>query len=173
MDPLLPVPTTSRSRAIDDDLWQFMLAVYARPGVASACLEIQEQCGTDIVLLLTWLYHEGKGRPPLGAAEIGALARLVDAWRSRAVLPLRRLRVDLRTAGAGMPEEAREALRDRIKALELAAERAQVSMFAAWLADHPIREAAQSGSALANVVDGLEKVSGPLALLRQEAAGLN
>lgn len=169
MDPLLPVPATSRSRAIDDDLWQFMLAIYARPGVASACLDIQQQCGSDIVLLLTWLYHENAGQQSLGAMEIGALARLVDEWRSRAVLPLRHLRVDLRTGGADMPDEARETLRARIKALELGAERVQVSMIAAWLADHPIRKAVEPGSALSMVVDAPEKVPEPLALLRREA----
>ncbi|MDB5556421.1 MAG: hypothetical protein JWL86_6405 [Rhizobium sp.] len=170
MDPSLQLPTSSQSRALDAALWQFMLAVYARTGVTAACLDIQERCSTDIVLLLTWLYHEHAGRQPLGATEIRALASLVDEWRTRTVLPLRHLRVELRTAGVGMPDEAREALRGKIKALELAAERMQVSMMAEWLADHPVRDAVAPGSALSMVINRPETVSQPLALLHREAA---
>lgn len=162
--------TTAQSRALDAALWQFMLAVYARPGVTKACLDIQERYSTDIVLLLTWLYHELAGRQPLGAIEIGALATLVEEWRSRSVLPLRHLRVDLRAAGTGMPEDACEALRGKIKALELAAERTQVSMMAAWLADHPDRDEVAPRSALSLLIDQPEAMSQPLALLHREAA---
>lgn len=162
--------TTAQSRALDAALWQFMLAVYARPGVSKACLDIQEQCGTDIVLLLTWLYHELGGRQPLGATEIVVLATLVDEWRARTVLPLRHLRVDLRAAGPGMPEDARAALRGKIKALELAAERTQVSMMAEWLADHPDRDEVAPRSALSLLINQPEAMSQPLALLQREAA---
>lgn len=166
----LHVLTTSGPRALDAALWQFMLAVYARPGVMAACLDIQERCGTDIVLLLTWIYHERVGQHPLGATEIVALAAHVEEWRARAVLPLRQLRVGLRAADAAMPDDAREALRRQIKALELTAERTQVTMIAEWLADHPIRGAVADRSALSVLIARPELVSEPLDLLRREAA---
>jgi uncharacterized protein (TIGR02444 family) len=170
MDPLLQVPTTVESRALDAALWQFMLELYARPGVEVACLEIQEQCGTDIVLLLTWLYHGLTGQEPLGATEIRALSAHVDAWRSRTILPLHRLRVDLREPGRGMPDTEREALRGTIKALELGAERTQVSMIAAWLTEHSVRAETTPQSPLPLLIGQERAASRSLALLHREAA---
>lgn len=164
MDDLLP---TEQARAMDAALWDFLLAVYARPGVQAACLEVQDRTGADIVLLLVWAWHLRPDRAPLGPQTLSAVQSLVFDWRQRAILPLRRLRVDLRTAGATMPDAARATLRERVKALELGAERTQTAMIAAWLSAHPPAPGdAEAGLAL--ILDPAQ-VAEPLALIRQAA----
>jgi uncharacterized protein (TIGR02444 family) len=160
------------SRALDQELWQFMLAIYARPGVQAACLKLQEDCGIDIVLLLTWLRYTLPGRSPLGAREIAALKDYIGEWRARTVLPLRALRTDLRAGGMSMPDESRAALREKIKALELGAERTEVSMIAEWLAAHSAVVPADPETALPVLAERAGEMSGSLAVLRREAASV-
>jgi uncharacterized protein (TIGR02444 family) len=104
------------------DLWEFCLALYARPGVAEACLALQDKHGVDIPLLLAVLWHAERG---YGPAPLGRWRTLAKAWRESAVLPLRRLRRDMKG------RDGWEAIRTRIKRLELAAERAQLDSLAA------------------------------------------
>ncbi len=112
----------------DHPLWEFSLALYGRPGVAEACLRLQDGLGLDVNLLLfaCWAATEGGGAPsPAG------WRRLVDgtaAWRSRVVGPLRGVRRFLKDEAA-TPGAA--ALRERVKALELDAEHAQQLAIAA------------------------------------------
>ncbi len=104
--------------------WRFSLSFYSRPGVAEACLDLQDRCGVDVNLLLFLLWMATAG----AALPTGAVKELDDAvgdWRDGVVVPLRVLR---RTLKAGTPliaGDAATAFRDRIKALELEAERLQ------------------------------------------------
>ena len=164
MDDLLP---GEQARAMDAALWGFLLAVYARPGVQAACLEVQDRTDADIVLLLVWAWHLRPDRVPLGPEAISAVQSLVFDWRQHTVLPLRRLRVDLRAAGPTMPDAARTRLRERIKALELGAERTQTAMIAGWLAAHP-PTAGDAEAGLSLILDP-PQVAQPLALIRQAA----
>ena len=38
---------------LEAECWAFALAIYARPGVAEACLTLQNEAGLDVMLLLT------------------------------------------------------------------------------------------------------------------------
>ncbi len=100
-----------------DEFWRFALGFYARPGVAPACLEVQDRHGKDVLIALyaCWVGISGRGRLDAGAlATAEAAAR---PWRSQVVEPLRRTRHALKgIAGA-------EALYSRMKQLELDAER--------------------------------------------------
>ena len=42
--------------------WRFSLATYRKPGVADACLALQDGCGVDVNVLLfvTWLGTQGR-----------------------------------------------------------------------------------------------------------------
>ncbi len=155
------------AETLDAALWDFLLAVYDRPGVQAACLEVQDHCDADIVLLLVWAWHLRPGQPGLGAASVAALQAHVAEWRARAILPLRRLRIDLRAPGT-LPEPERLALRSRIKALELGAERSEVAMIAAWLAAHPQPGTDPEGG-LAALLGDPRPLTGQLDLLRQAA----
>ena len=104
--------------------WQFSLQLYRRPGVAEACIALQEQCGVDVNLLLFLLWQAADGRQA-SAAEVAALERQVGPWRDATVVPLRAVRRALKTAPALVGAATAEAFRTRIKAVELEAERLQ------------------------------------------------
>lgn len=100
-----------------EDFWNFSLRLYARPGVAPACLELQDRHGKDVIIALycCWLGASGRGR--LDAAGLAAAEATARPWRGAVVEPLRRTRHALKgVAGA-------EALYGRMKQIELDAER--------------------------------------------------
>ncbi|WP_313554777.1 TIGR02444 family protein [Stutzerimonas nitrititolerans] len=101
------------------DLWSFSLACYARPGVERLCLELQEQ-GVDICLLLcgAWLEARAITCTP---QRLERLRQLADHWQHEVVTPLRSLRQNWR--GAAQSDPQLNALREQLKALELAAEK--------------------------------------------------
>jgi uncharacterized protein (TIGR02444 family) len=101
------------------DLWSFALSTYARPGVEAACLSLQEQ-GADVCLLLCGAWLEQRG-VALTAERIEALQQIARPWQAQVIEPLRQVRVQWR-AMAGKDERL-AALRERVKALELDAER--------------------------------------------------
>jgi len=108
--------------------WQFSLTVYVRPGVAEACIGLQDRKGLDVNLLLFCCWAGSRGRS-LSAAEIEMLCSAVGAWHREVVRPLRSVRrwlkgrEDLAAAEAG-------ALRADIKAKELEAERIEQRLLA-------------------------------------------
>jgi len=97
--------------------WGFATTLYARPGVAPLCLDLQDNAGRDVNLLLLCLW----AGEHLGLAfddwELRDLAAAVAPWNERAVHPLRRLRSALK----GVPMA--ETVRAKIGAAELEAER--------------------------------------------------
>lgn len=127
-------------------LWDYAVATYARPGVAVACLGLQERAGADVNLLLTAAWLAGRGCR-WGEEEVAALVELCAGWRQHCVLPLREVRRHL-SDDAGLAELYRQA-----KALELAAERRQLQMIEAWLEVRRPTMAASSGDALSANLD--------------------
>jgi uncharacterized protein (TIGR02444 family) len=100
-----------------EDFWSFALRLYAKPGVAPACLELQDRHGKDVIIALYcgWLGASGRGR--LGEAGLAEAEATARPWRGAVVEPLRRTRHALKgVAGA-------EALYGRMKQIELDAER--------------------------------------------------
>ena len=106
-----------------------MEAVYATSGIASLCLDLQQQHGVDVplFLLLAQADHAGLGATP---EQLAALVAFAADWRDLAILPLRHLRVALRARGG---EEGVTPFRERIKELELEAERLHVAKLASRL----------------------------------------
>ncbi|MCY1280200.1 hypothetical protein D9M68_464990 [compost metagenome] len=101
------------------DLWTFALHLYARPGVEQACLRLQAD-GADVCLLLCacWLGRRGAAFTSLRA---NSLKELCGPWQEQVVKPLRSLRQAWRTQAQS--DQALARLRERIKAIELDAER--------------------------------------------------
>ncbi|NBA94347.1 TIGR02444 family protein [Pseudomonas sp. R5(2019)] len=104
---------------MNTDLWNFALALYARPGVEATCLALQEE-GANICLLLcaAWLdqraveySHERRGQ----------LSRTAWYWNEEVVVPLRQLRQQWRDEA--QLDSALAALRTEVTRLELEAER--------------------------------------------------
>ena len=101
------------------DLWSFALSTYARAGAEDACLRLQEQ-GADVCLLLCGLWLEQRGVVP-EPERVQALRTIAQPWQADVVQPLRRVRKQWRAMAQQDVELG--ALRERVKALELEAER--------------------------------------------------
>ena len=101
------------------DLWSFALSTYARAGAEDACLRLQEQ-GANVCLLLCGLWLEQRGVAP-EPARVLALREIADPWQADVVQPLRMVRTQWRAMAQQDVELG--ALRERVKALELEAER--------------------------------------------------
>lgn len=116
----------------EEQSWAFALRVYAEPGVAEACLHLQEQAGVDVMLLLTvgFACRRGILLSPSDISDMDANCRL---WREQIVQPLRALRVALKSGPAPAPNAGTERLRSQIKASELLAERLESDRLLSWL----------------------------------------
>lgn len=107
--------------------WAYSLALYGRPGVAEACLALQDRFGADVNLLLLgfWRAHRGFiGWAPGELDRAQAAAAPVNA----VLQPLRQARRALKALQADEPAAVK--LYEDAKALELQLE--QVAQ--AWLA---------------------------------------
>ena len=101
------------------DLWNHALALYARPGVETACLDVQAM-GGDVCLLLcaTWLQARAV---PFSEERAQALRVIAGPWQHDVVAPLRSLRQQWRSPARHDTHLA--ALREQLKGLELEAEK--------------------------------------------------
>jgi uncharacterized protein (TIGR02444 family) len=104
--------------------WRFSLQFYRQPGVADACIALQEQAGVDVNLLLFLLWHAARQRA-FTSDEVAALEAKIGAWREATVVPLRAVRRALKSPPALVEPGTAEGFRTRIKAVELEAERLQ------------------------------------------------
>ena len=117
-----------------------MVKVYARPGVAAACLRLQETYRLDVPLLLAVLFGCISGRQ-LDPAAIRALDDACASWRDEVIHPLRNVRTAMKShpCMAAMPRVP--ALRESIKAAELNAERIEGEMLEELLKALPLAAA--------------------------------
>ena len=150
------------------DLWNHALALYARPGVETACLHVQALDG-DVCLLLcaTWLQARGVAPSPARAAALRALA---EPWQREVVTPLRSLRQAWRTPAQHDPQLA--ALREHVKGLELQAERTLLERLQACAQQWPTDTHASTDDWLAWLAPDQARGHDALEQLRVAAAGL-
>lgn len=118
---------------LEADSWAFALAIYAEPGVAEACLTLQNEAGVDVMLLLMATFVAVRQRLLLTADEIRELDEACLPWREQIVWPLRAIRSELKTGPRPAPNAATEPFRSQVKALELAAEKLQNKLLAECL----------------------------------------
>jgi uncharacterized protein (TIGR02444 family) len=97
--------------------WDWALAAYDRPGVAEACLTLQDDHGQQTAYLLwaAWAAPEN--------AVLAQGAELARNWELSVLGPLRQSRRGLKPALPPVADAARLALRETVKAAELGAER--------------------------------------------------
>jgi uncharacterized protein (TIGR02444 family) len=125
-------------------LWDWTLEAYGQPGVPEACLSLQDEHGQNTSLLLWAVWAE--------ASDPDLLARAAEAahrWEATALVPLRAVRRALKAPLPPVPDNAREALRDDVKAAELRAERVLMETL----------EAMSDGRAGAHALAALEAAS--------------
>jgi uncharacterized protein (TIGR02444 family) len=101
--------------------WAFATTAWDRPGVAEACLELQDVHRQCVSLLLWRAWAAGEGR----AVDEAALERAIDLarrWEQEVVGPMRAARRALASPPLGLAVSA--DLRARLATIELDAERA-------------------------------------------------
>jgi len=98
--------------------WRFSVKFYAEPGVAQACIDLQDQAGVDVNILFFLLWNATHNRA-LSNAEVADLERNMGAWRDMAVAPLRNVRRALKSPPQAVAPQEAEGFRTRIKAVEL------------------------------------------------------
>ena len=104
--------------------WRFSLRFYRQPGVADACIALQDGCGVDVNILLFFLWL-ALARRCVSLATAAAVCARVAPWRDDVVVPLRTLRRRLKEGSSLVERGAAELFRTRIKAIELESERLQ------------------------------------------------
>ena len=104
--------------------WTFSLQTYGSKGVPAACLRLQDQCGVDVNILLFCLFLARQGRA-LTLADLVFIDASLRDWRLNGVVKLREVRRFLKQAPQAFAALDVDGLRDRVKAIELEAERLQ------------------------------------------------
>jgi uncharacterized protein (TIGR02444 family) len=104
------------------DLWDFSVELYGKPGVAPACLALQERHGVDVNALMfcVWLAATGRGPVPRDALE--AAFADIASWHAQVVRTLRPLRQRLKFGFAPVDPEVVKHFRARIQKIEIDAE---------------------------------------------------
>lgn len=121
----------------DSPFWRFSLSFYSRPGVAPACLALQNQRGVDVNVLLLAIYAAVQRGRLLTSADLQAADDAVRAWRVEIVEKLRHIRTRLKFGPAPAPSSATEDLRTHIKAAELKAEQIEQALLMKFLGQLP------------------------------------
>ena len=122
--------------ALDGPHWTFALRLYGRPGVAEACLLLQDRLGVDVNVLLLAAYAAVERGIALDADALREIDGLIAPWRGEVIAALRQLRRRLKSGPAPAPCEATERLRAQIKSAELHAEQIEQAVLAGWLDRH-------------------------------------
>jgi uncharacterized protein (TIGR02444 family) len=131
--------------------WRFSLKFYRQNGVSDACIALQDGCGIDVNLLLFLFWLAGDGRQ-LSADEVKKLDDQVRSWRELTIIPVRDARRKLKGAATLVEPRKQEAFRNKVKAVELEAERLQQEALYAFTRGGPLgTQAAPSAAARANI----------------------
>jgi uncharacterized protein (TIGR02444 family) len=110
-----------------EGFWAFSVRIYGKPDVPPACLDLQNDYGLDVNLLLycCWLGTHGV---KLDTATLERALAFTNPWAEHVVRPLRQARTWMKRDGSArgqLPPDAYTELRESIKAIELEAERLQ------------------------------------------------
>jgi uncharacterized protein (TIGR02444 family) len=104
--------------------WRFSLRFYRQPGMADACIALQDGCGVDVNILLFFLWLATAQRcVPLDVMQ--TVCAKAAPWRDDVVAPLRAVRRRLKDGSALVVRSTAERFRTAIKAIELESERLQ------------------------------------------------
>jgi uncharacterized protein (TIGR02444 family) len=130
--------------------WDFSLRLYARSGVAGACLCLQDRHGIDVNVLFCclWLGMEGERAT---RRDIARMMARVRSLHEQVVKPLRTARTALKSmlpAGAEELLPAMGALRSAIKKSELDAEHLEQIVLGA-MRPRRAKSGSRAGAALA------------------------
>jgi uncharacterized protein (TIGR02444 family) len=117
----------AKNEGAAEKFWRFSLMVYARPGIADALIRLQDRDGHNVNLILYGLWLGICEATRLDAAALARAQETTAGLNRNVVAPLRQLRGALRDD----PAPDMRALRQRVLALEIAAERCVQTRLAA------------------------------------------
>tara|TARA_R110000868_G_scaffold30212_18_gene112050 strand:- start:85 stop:672 length:588 start_codon:yes stop_codon:yes gene_type:complete len=126
--------------------WRFSTGLYAAPGVEAHLLTLQDRDKLDVNLALFCLFA-AHVRRPLDYAAVEAMRALAIAWGLGVVAPLRQARRAMKPRAS--ESEVAAGLRNEVKAIELAAEKAMQTALAHLLFAVPVGALDQSPRDLA------------------------
>jgi uncharacterized protein (TIGR02444 family) len=113
--------------------WDYSLGVYRKSGVAAACIELQDEFGLDVNMLLACLWFSAQGPGRLDSDQIRECVAQTRDWQDKVVKPLRTARRYSKAQPAELPENLREKFRPRLQAVELDAEHVEQLLIAGVL----------------------------------------
>src|SRR5580658_1259209 len=151
--------TAVESKTAITPFWRFSLAFYRQTGVSDACIALQDGCGIDVNLLLFlfWLASEGR---QLSADDAKKLDEQVRSWRELTIIPIRDVRRKLKGAATLVEPGKQEAFRNKVKAVELEAERLQQEGLYAVTQAGPLGKPAEPPAAARGNVAAYERAMG-------------
>jgi uncharacterized protein (TIGR02444 family) len=142
---------TAPAATLSGPQWRFAVTLYGRPGVAEACLALQDRWRVDVSVLIAMLYADLVAGRALDREAIAAADARIAAWRTGVVQPLRRTRQDMKDMSVHRRHAAARDLREQVKAAELKAEQIELMELAGWIAERPAGEGV-GGEAVAAMV---------------------
>ncbi len=102
-------------------LWDFSIEIYSKDDVELACLDLQDNYGVDINLLLYLLWRSQSG-DMFASEDIAEIDDHVRPWRETVVENLRRVRRELKIINCKLDPEVVEDFRNSVKELEISSE---------------------------------------------------
>jgi uncharacterized protein (TIGR02444 family) len=126
--------------------WEFAFETYERSGIAADLIALQDDHRADVnmILFCLWLAAQRRDVGPLLTAAL----EISDTW-SDAIAHLRECRRKLKALIAGAKDSPFMAVRERIKACEMEAERVQITVLGALATEGGQPTVADSPSACA------------------------
>jgi uncharacterized protein (TIGR02444 family) len=160
---------TNQHPPAETPFWRFSLKLYRQTGVSDACIALQDRFGVDVNLLLFlfWLASDDR---QLSADEVKMLDDNVRDWRNLTIVPIRDARRKLKGAETLVEAGKQEAFRDKVKAVELEAERLQQEALYEFSHSGPLGTATSRSAAARGNVAAYENVLG--VTFPKEAAGV-
>ncbi|TDQ84500.1 uncharacterized protein (TIGR02444 family) [Dongia mobilis] len=152
------------------DFWSFSLALYCRPPVAQACLDLQDRRGADVNLLLAICWLAARGYET-GVDGIEAAERAIASWNEAVLKPLRTTRRRLVNDFPDLARADRQSIKHGILSVELECEKVAQVWIAKALEPHagslstlPARQLATAGfdrylSKLVGIADGQDRTA--------------
>jgi len=139
--------------------WRFSLKFYGQSDVSDACIALQDGCGVDVNLLL-FLFWLASERQLLSADEVKKLDATIKSWRELTIIPIRDTRRKLKGAKTFVDPAKQEALRDKVKAVELEAEKLQQEALYAFTQSGPLGKPSEPPAAARGNVAAFERAMG-------------
>jgi uncharacterized protein (TIGR02444 family) len=148
-----------QTQAETTPFWRFSLHFYRHQGISDACIALQDEQGVDVNLLLFLLWLADDGRL-LAADEVQKLDDAVRDWRNLTIGPIRDTRRKLKGARTIVDPAAQEVFRNKVKAVELDAERLQQAALFAFTRSGPLGRKADPQAAARGNLAAYERVIG-------------